>query len=139
MGVDPPGLGWPKMSLKIPVLALLTGGAMLVGSGCVFGCEFDADAWRDSRQARAFERYERSEDVVEDLVRCRSLLYGKSRAEVREMLGPPDKAPRNRPYWDYDIGVPGARSDYAPLEVVFDEEGRVEKVSVPGFDEPYGG
>jgi hypothetical protein len=100
-------------------------GALVAGStGCTVGCEFDEDAWRS-----------RGEEVVEDLVECNHLLYGKSPEEVREMLGEPDKVTRRPLTWDYWLPVPGPLSDYPPLEIVFDGNRQVEEVSVSGYVE----
>jgi hypothetical protein len=73
--------------------------------------------------------------VVEDLVKCDDLLYGKSPADVRQMLGPPDKETRNPTTWEYDVGIPRELSDYPRLEIVYGSDVRVDEVSVPSYVE----
>jgi hypothetical protein len=104
-------------------------------SGCNYGCAFDADAWRESRSLGGSAQFEQAEDVVEDLVKCDGLLYGKSPAEVRQKLGPPDKETRTPTTWEYDVGIPKELSDYPRLEIVYGSDVRVDEVSVPSYVE----
>jgi hypothetical protein len=74
--------------------------------------------------------------VVESLVKCDGLVYGKTRAEVQRMLGAPTSKPKGSDAWDYNVGIPsGLSSDYPPLTLVFGKDGRVQSASVPGYVE----
>ena len=103
-----------------------------------FGCDFDRKEWLEATAGK-FGDYEKAEPIADDLIRCDDPLYGRSMTEVRSLLGERDFGYREKEagdeVWGYDIGIPGALSDYPGLQVRFDEMGRVEEVSVPGYKE----
>jgi hypothetical protein len=131
---------WPKTrnwtlaiaALAVVVLVTYTAAAPRHG-----GCAFDRSSWIEATQGK-FGDYEEAKPIADDLIHCDDPLYGRSRAGVQALLGERDFGGRRNPkanLWGYDIGVPGALSDYPGLQVHFDEKGRVDEVSIPGYEE----
>jgi hypothetical protein len=100
-------------------------------------CDFDGQEWLEATQGK-FGDYDKAKPIADELIHCDDPLYGRSRAEVQALLGERDFGGRRNPkanIWGYDIGVPGALSDYPGLQVHFDEKGRVDEVSIPDYEE----
>lgn len=106
--------------------ALLVGGAVLVQETTV-GCgghELDAARWQaDVRRGGTDETL----SMAAALVRC-DTLDGATRAEVRELLGRPDRFASTRSRWGWNVGTvndalgPG---DGEVMSVAFDRDDRV--------------
>jgi len=75
------------------------------------------------------------EEVAENLVKCDGLVYHKSPAAVRDLLGPHDSTSRVQRSWYYDIGIPPPNGDYPGLLLQYSREGAVASVEIPGFVE----
>jgi hypothetical protein len=120
-------------------VVLIAGLASLFAARSFFvqECGFDRSEWADAmRVTDQFERYEATDELAERLVECDHLLRGRTKPEVREMLGRPAHRYSRGRVWAYDVGVPEPRSDYSELEVTFGRDGRVRRARIPGFVEP---
>jgi len=63
------------------------------------GPDFDPVEWREARAKSS----ENLDDLAKDAVKSRALL-GKSRPELRQILGPPDRVRRGNHAWEWDVG-----------------------------------
>ncbi len=83
-----------------------------------------------------YERHQKAGGLAERLVECDKLLGGRTKAEVRDLLGRPGGRHEGGRIWTYNVGVPEELSDYLPLEVAFGRDGRVRRARIPGYVEP---
>jgi hypothetical protein len=97
-------------------------------------CSFDRERWAAAKH-RHDANFNAIEGELEKLVGC-STLEGKTRAEVRSLIGPQDGSPRQTRLWYYNVGIPDGLSDYPGLHVTFNGRGRVVSARVPGYTEP---
>jgi hypothetical protein len=134
---------WPLRLLALGALGatLLAVVAVVEAAQRPMDCAFDRAAWHASRAAKAesAERHDRSGWPVTQLVKCRHILHGRSRAEVKALLGAADDD-RSKEQWIYDIGLPGPSlvggyiSDTPALSISFDTTHRVYAVTAVGTD-----
>jgi hypothetical protein len=122
----------------IVLLAVGAASALVVRDVTRRDCRFSEVRWDEAKREPRFsnERFEAFHPLAEQLVECEDNLHRRSRQAVRAMLGPPARGYSSRDEWGYEIGVPDPRSDYSPLTVRFDDDGLVDRVSVPSFIEP---
>jgi hypothetical protein len=134
-----------RTNLLIAALVLLWGAAVLIaGFVAVFdprifpGCNLDRKRWDEARRLvsdfRSNEAFEKAEPEVEDIVKCEDLIYGKTRPEVRELLGNPGQT-SNRKFFFYNVGIPEGLSDYPGLDIRFDQGGTAVEAFVSGYIE----
>ena len=121
--------------------ALLAVVAVVQAAQRPMDCTFDRDAWNASRAAEAesAERHDRASWPVTQIVSCRQILHGRTRTQVKALLGPADDEPAASE-WIYDVGLPGTGllggyvSDTPILVLSFDATHRVEGVTAVGVD-----
>jgi hypothetical protein len=116
----------------------LLGLALVAAAGCgqassaarCDGSSFDSDAWRRDSQRRADGLTDRQR-LADQLVACKTLI-GKSRGQVRGLLGRREAINSSRRVWSYVIGPPrgGFNIDHEMFSVYFDERGRVRSVDI---------
>src|SRR5689334_8378298 len=134
---------WPGRLLAFAALAaaLFSVVAIVQAAQRSMDCTFDRTAWSASRAERTASaaRHERSGWPATQLVECPQILHGRSRAQVKALLGPADDD-RNQDAWTYDLGVVGSgllgtfKSDMPTLSVSFDGSHRVVAVTAVGAD-----
>ena len=104
-------------------------------------CAFDRAAWNASRAAEAgsTERHDDSSWPVTQLLECPQILNGRTRTQVKALLGPADDT-REASEWTYDIGLAdpsvfgGYASDAPILVITFDTAHQVEDITALGVD-----
>lgn len=120
------------------VLAAVVGVGMLVAFGAVvvvndgLDCDnfrFDRGEWtrRDANLKRDGASKSPRQEQIPGLLKCGGL-RGRTSAEVRRMLGPPDDRYRDDPpgigvIWAYELGT--ISFDYETMTVSFGADGRV--------------
>jgi hypothetical protein len=120
--------------LLIPVV-IIVGLSAAVGYLSVRGedCSFDRERWAAAKYRHDAD-FNAIEGELKTLVGC-GTLKGRTRADVRSLLGRQDGSPRPR-VWYYNVGIPDGLSDYPGLDVAFDSRGRAVSARVPGYIEP---
>jgi hypothetical protein len=124
-----------RFLLLIPILMIVVSSAAL-GYLLLDGedCSFDRDRWAAAKHRHGAD-FNAIEEDLEILVGCHTL-EGKTRAEVRSLIGEQDGGRRRSRVWYYNVGVQDELSDYPGLDVTFNERGRVRSARVPGYIEP---
>jgi hypothetical protein len=97
-------------------------------------CSFDRERWAAANHRHDAD-FNLIEGELETLVGC-GTLEGKTRTEVRSLIGRQDGSPRRTRVWYYNVGIPDGLSDYPGLDVTFNRRGRVVSARVPGYIEP---
>jgi hypothetical protein len=129
---------WPKTrnwTLAIATLVVVGLVTYAVAAPRHGGCTFDRSSWTAVRGMSPLsgETFQKARPIVENLVQCDDPLWGRSRAEVRSVLGKPDW--KGTTAWRYDIGIPSGLSDYPGMNLDFDEHGQVNDVAVADYIE----
>ncbi len=82
--------------------------------------EFNKDRWIAEKE----KRYELSGDIIES-----GMLIGKSKKEVKQLLGEDENIEENNDYWKYDLGfVPLAGGIDPDMLDIYFQDGKVIKV-----------
>ena len=117
-----------RMSLLAAILVSGCGG----GSSCESLAASDASFWRSSELVAEGDALDRRRDIADRIERC-GLLTGKTRADVRRLLGEPESrdTANERTYWYYTVGPErGAFSVDGEVLAVSFRDRRVAGVSV---------
>ncbi|MFL5912173.1 MAG: outer membrane protein assembly factor BamE [Gaiellaceae bacterium] len=119
--------GWPTVAGVLAVALALSAGCGSAGAGSA-ACRqlrFDVAAWRNGSSTTSSDGLTTRQREADQVLKCRTLV-GRTRRQVRRMLGPPE-ADSTRQFWTYltgdERGAIKVDSEY--LEVVFDSHGRV--------------
>ena len=83
--------------------------------------KFSKDRWFAEKE----KRYELSGDIIES-----KMLIGKSKEEVKQLLGDDENIEEKSDYWEYDLGfVPSVGGIDPDMLDIYFQDGKVIKVS----------
>ena len=89
-----------RVLVAATVLFVVGVGALLAPAAVVASWDFDAAAFREARAAQDDDTLERQAHLAVD----DEALIGKSRDDLRALLGAPDRVGKRRRLWIYDVG-----------------------------------